>query len=146
VDPILRSRIRWSRQVLRCTISASTGHRIHYRYLSIRLSGPEAEDNPLAAANVSLGPSPEKPDRGIIIGFPSTWGKARSKTPTANTTRTLSSYHAREPLVLDLVTMLLQPGHSRTFVESAAAALVCCVLQVENELTPSRRDKVRLRR
>jgi len=131
---------------VRCTFHASAGHRLRFGYLSIQIPEPGADGDLLATATVSLGPSSRPPGRGpavITIRFPVVWDEQRSRVFATNMVRPLASYRAREPLVLDFVTLLLQPGHSRTLVESAAAALVCCVLQAEADLQLFRPGRAR---
>lgn len=146
MDTIFRSRIRRLPCGVRCTFNSTAGRRRSFRYLAVQMPEPMAEGDLLATATVCLGPSHGEPGRGpagILIRFPVAWyGKQRQAAAT-KMVRPLASYRAREPLVLDFVTLLLQPGHSRTLVESAAAALVCCVLQAEEDLELLRPGKVR---
>ena len=141
-----RSRIRRSKRGVRCTFNSSAGHRRGFRYLAIQIPEPGAEGDLLATATVCLGPSAGESGRGpagILIRFPVAWYEKHRHAAATNTVRSLASYRAREPLIWDFVTLLLQPGHSRTLIESAAVALVCCVLQAEADLAPFRPGKAR---
>ena len=122
---------------------------MHYRCLSIRFPAPGNSGDPLANATVCLGPSPGEPGRdpaGILIKFPAEWDEKQGRTLVKNAQRPLSFYQAREPLVLDFVTLLLRPGHSRTFIENAAVALVWNVLQAEETFAAQRPKKARFPR
>ena len=140
MDTNFRSRIRRSKRGVRCTFDSSAGHRRGFRYLAIQIPEPGVEGDLLATATVCLGPSAGESGRGpagILIRFPVAWYAQHRPAAATNTVRSLASYRAREPLIWDFVTLLLQPGHSRTLIESAAVALVCCVLQAEADLGPS---------
>ena len=146
MDIVLQSRIRRSRRGVSCSFNASAGRRLGFRYLAIQVPELGAEGDLLATATVCLGPSAGESGRGpagILIRFPAAWYEKHRHAAVTNLVRPLASYRAREPLILDLVTLLLQPRHSRTLIESAAAALVCCVLQAEAELAPQRLRKAR---
>ncbi len=146
MDIVLQSRIRRSRRGVSCSFNASAGRRMRFRYLSIQIPDPRADGDLFATATVSLGQFPGKPGRGpagILIRFPFAWYEKHRHAAVTNLVRPLASYRAREPLILDFVNLLLQPGHSRTLIESAAAALVCCVLQAEAELAPQQLRKAR---
>jgi hypothetical protein len=149
VDMITLSRMQRSRHGVRRTFSASAGRRTHYRYLSIRIPVPVSEGDSLADAIVCLGPSPGEQGSdpaGILIKFPAEWDEKAGRALAKKTQRPLSLYHAREPLVLDFVTLLLRPGHSHIFLESAAAALVCSVLEAEEAIVSQRLRNARLPR
>ena len=144
MDSILRSRIRQSPHGVRCVFCSTAGRRRSYRYLAVHVPEPKAAGDLLTTATVCLGPSRGEAGRGpagILIRFPVAWYEKPRQAVATNRVRSLSCYRSREPLVFDLVTLLLQPGHSRNLIESAAAALVCCVLQVEGDLEPRRPGK-----
>jgi hypothetical protein len=146
VHLIPSSRIRRSRHGVCCTFGALAGRRRDFRYLSLRTTGPGSQIDSLATATVSLGRSPGRSGDGparILVRFPAEWGEKHDRALAEHMPRPLSSYRAREPLVWDFVTMLLQPGHSRTLIESAAAALVWTVLQAEEEFAAQPPGKVR---
>jgi len=149
VHPIPSSRIRRSRHGVCCTFGALPGRRRDFRYLSLRTSVPRSEIDSLASATVCLGRSPGKSGSGlarILVRFPAEWGGKHGRSLAAHTQRPLSSYRAHDPLVWDFVAVLLQPDHSRTLIESTAAALVRCVLQAEEELAARCPGKMRFLR
>ena len=144
MDLIPRSRTRRSRHGVLCTFSAPAGRRVRYGFLSIQTPGSESNGDSLAAATVCLGPKPAEPGPGgkvIRIRVPAEWDGKNGRALATNRQRPLSAYRAREPLVLDFVTLLLQPGHSHSLLESAAAGLVCSVLEAEKLLAQRRQKK-----
>ncbi len=144
MDLIPRSRIRQSRHGVLCTFSAPAGRRVRYGFLSIQAPGSELNGDTLAAATVCIGPKPAEPGHGekvIRIRFPAEWDGKKGRAHATNTQRPFSAYRAREPLVLDFVTLLLQPGHSHSLLKSAAAGLVCSVLEAEKLLAQRRQKK-----